>query len=48
MGCKACYAGFDGIVYVGFVGLQGLYGLIMWVVCRVLLWVVVLGSCGCS
>jgi hypothetical protein len=38
--------------YVGFVedllGLQGLYGLMMWVVCRVLLWVVVLGSCGCS
>jgi hypothetical protein len=44
--------GFVGFDYVGIVGvllgLQGLYGLILWVVCRVLLWVVVLGSCGCS
>jgi hypothetical protein len=37
--CKVCCR--------GFVGLQGLYGLIIWVVCRVLLWVVVLGLCGC-
>jgi hypothetical protein len=27
-----------GLFMWGFVGLQGLFGLIMWVVCRVLLW----------
>jgi HAMP domain-containing protein len=35
---------------VGFVGvllgLQGLYGLILWVICRVLLWVVAFGLVG--
>jgi hypothetical protein len=37
-----------GLIMCGLLGLQGLYGLILWVVCRVLLWVVALGSCGCS
>jgi hypothetical protein len=43
--------GFVWVDYVGIIGvllgLQGLFGLIMWVVCRVLLWVVAFGSCGC-
>ena len=39
--------GFVWVDYVGFVGvLLGLKGL--WVVGRVLLWVVSFGSCGCS
>ena len=44
--------GFVWVVYVGFVGvllgLKGLFGLFLWVVGRVLLWVVSFGSCGCS
>jgi hypothetical protein len=43
--------GFVWVDYVGIIGvllgLQGLFGLIMWVVGRVLLWVVAFGSYGC-
>jgi hypothetical protein len=46
---RVSFVGFDYVGFVGvLLGLQGLYGLILWVVCRVLLWVVALGSCGCS
>jgi hypothetical protein len=41
--------GFVWVDYVGFVGgLKGLFGLFLWIVGRVLLWVVSFGFCGCS
>jgi hypothetical protein len=47
LGLQGVWVDYVGIVGV-LLGLQRVYGLILWVVCRVLLWVVAFGSCGCS